>query len=313
MRVLLAGASGALGHASHQPSSRPDPAVFGTTRSGNTASIAAAGATPLRMDGLDRDSVMAAVEEAKPDVIIHQLTALERDGPEAVRPDLRAHEPAAHRGDRPPARGGADVRGGPVPGAELHRLDQPAHGRTGLADETAGLDPHPAPQSRQTLAAIRHVEEAVGGGTDLEGVVLRYGGFYGPGTGIAMGEDGEILEMIRQRKMPARRGRRRGLVLRPRRRRGERHRRGGRARRARPLQHRRRRARPDVGVATCTGRGARCQAAGAGPGVARSHPHRRARGQPHDEDPWLVQRQGQARARWTLTYPTWRIGFAQGL
>ena len=64
-----------------------------------------------------------------------------------------------------------------------------------------------APQSRETLAAIRHVEQAVGGATDLEGVILRYGGFYGPGTGIAKGEDGEILQMIRQRKMPARRRR----------------------------------------------------------------------------------------------------------
>jgi nucleoside-diphosphate-sugar epimerase len=42
----------------------------------------------------------------------------------------------------------------------------------------------------------------VGGATDLEGVVLRYGGFYGPGTGIAAGEDGEILQMIRKRRMP---------------------------------------------------------------------------------------------------------------
>ena len=76
MRVLLAGASGALGNTLTPALVQAGHQVFGTTRSGNSAPIAAAGATPVRMDGLDRDSVMGAVEEAKPDVIIHELTAL---------------------------------------------------------------------------------------------------------------------------------------------------------------------------------------------------------------------------------------------
>ena len=76
MRVLLAGASGALGHTLTPALVTAGHQVFGTTRSGNTAAISKAGATPIRMDGLDRSSVMATVEEAKPDVIIHQLTSL---------------------------------------------------------------------------------------------------------------------------------------------------------------------------------------------------------------------------------------------
>ena len=59
MRVLLAGASGALGHRLTPALVSAGHQVFGTTRSGNAASIAAAGATPLRMDGLDRDSVQS--------------------------------------------------------------------------------------------------------------------------------------------------------------------------------------------------------------------------------------------------------------
>jgi nucleoside-diphosphate-sugar epimerase len=66
-------------------------------------------------------------------------------------------------------------------------------------DETAPLDPDPPKDMRQTLAAIRHLESAVLG-AGLEGIVLRYGGFYGPGTGIAPGAD--QLEAVRARKFP---------------------------------------------------------------------------------------------------------------
>jgi nucleoside-diphosphate-sugar epimerase len=202
MRVLLAGASGALGHSLTPALVQAGHEVYGTTRSGNTASIAAAGATPLSMDGLDRDSVMAAVEEAKPDVIIHQLTAL-RAGMDPKQFD-RTFGPTNRlrtEGTDHLLEAARAFKVGRFLAQSFTGWTNPRTG-TGLADESTGLDPHPAPQSRETLAAIRHVERAVGGATDLEGVILRYGGFYGPGTGIAKGEDGEILQMIRQRKMP---------------------------------------------------------------------------------------------------------------
>ena len=202
MRVLLAGASGALGHTLTPALVTAGHQVFGTTRSGNTAAISKAGATPIRMDGLDRSSVMATVEEAKPDVIIHQLTSL-RAGMNPKQFD-RSFGPTnllRTEGTDHLLEAARTFGVGRLVAQSFTGWTNPRTG-TGLADETTGLDPHPAPQSRQTLAAIRHVEEAVGGATDLEGVVLRYGGFYGPGTGIAKGEDGEILQMIRQRKMP---------------------------------------------------------------------------------------------------------------
>jgi nucleoside-diphosphate-sugar epimerase len=62
------------------------------------------------------------------------------------------------------------------------------------------LDPDPPAAFRRTFDAIRHLEGAVLAATDLEGVVLRYGAFYGPGT--AIGEGGSVLEDVRQRRLP---------------------------------------------------------------------------------------------------------------
>jgi nucleoside-diphosphate-sugar epimerase len=153
------------------------------------------------MDGLDRDSVLDAVEEVKPDVIIHELTSLSGpldlkhfDRTFALTNRLRTEGTdhlleAARRHDV-----------GRVIAQSFTGWTNPRSGG-GLADESTPLDPSPAKESRETLAAIRHVEEAVAGATDLEGVVLRYGGLYGPGTGIARGEDG-MAEMVRGRKFP---------------------------------------------------------------------------------------------------------------
>jgi nucleoside-diphosphate-sugar epimerase len=202
MRILVAGATGAIGHSLNPQLVAAGHAVFGTTRSEQSFSaLRDAGVTPVRMDGLDRDSVMDAVEEVKPDVIIHELTALSGpldlkhfDRTFALTNRLRTEGTdhlleAARR---------ADVRR--VVAQSFTGWTNPRSGGT-LADESTPLDPSPAEESRETLAAIRHVEEAVGGAPDLEGVVLRYGGLYGPGTGIAKGEDG-MAEMVRGRKFP---------------------------------------------------------------------------------------------------------------
>ena len=69
-----------------------------------------------------------------------------------------------------------------------------------MKSEDDPLDPTPAPEMRRTLAAIRHLEAAVIGADWTEGIVLRYGAFYGPGTSMAPG--GEQFEMIRKRRFP---------------------------------------------------------------------------------------------------------------
>jgi len=82
-----------------------------------------------------------------------------------------------------------------------------------------------------STAAIRHLEDAVLGADWTEGIVLRYGAFYGPGTSLAPGE--EQFEMVRRRKFPGGRQRRGRVVVHPHRRRGRRDGGGDRARQTR--------------------------------------------------------------------------------
>jgi nucleoside-diphosphate-sugar epimerase len=198
MRIFLAGATGAVGTALLPLLLDAGHEVVGTTRSAAKADgLRAAGAEPAVVDGLDRDAVVAAVVAARPDAIVHQLTALSdlRDMRDfnrtfALTNRLRtegtdhllegAREAGAHRvvaqsyAGWPYARGGGPVK-----------------------SEDDPLDPDPLPSMSETLAAIRHVEGAV---TGAGGIALRYGALYGPGTGIAAG--GQQLELVRKRRFP---------------------------------------------------------------------------------------------------------------
>jgi nucleoside-diphosphate-sugar epimerase len=69
-----------------------------------------------------------------------------------------------------------------------------------VKSEDDPLDSNPPPAFRNTLAAIRHLETAVLNATGIDGVVLRFGAFYGPGTSI--GEGGALLNDIRRRRIP---------------------------------------------------------------------------------------------------------------
>jgi nucleoside-diphosphate-sugar epimerase len=69
-----------------------------------------------------------------------------------------------------------------------------------VKSEEDPLDPAPVREMRETLAAASHLEEAVIGAEWTEGIVLRYGAFYGPGTSLAPGE--EQFELVRKRKFP---------------------------------------------------------------------------------------------------------------
>jgi nucleoside-diphosphate-sugar epimerase len=78
------------------------------------------------------------------------------------------------------------------------------YARTGspIKREDAPIDHEPPPAMRQGLAAIRHLEAAVTGAGWTEGVVLRYGWFYGPGTSIALNPPGSQVALIRKRQFP---------------------------------------------------------------------------------------------------------------
>jgi nucleoside-diphosphate-sugar epimerase len=196
--VFLAGATGAVGRALIPKLIEHGHTVTGTTRSaGKADALRALGATPAVVDGLDRDAVMAAVAAAQPDAIVHEMTAL------SGLSDIRHIERSFAVTNRLRIEGTdnllAAARAAGVERFVAQSFAGWPYARTGGAvkSEDAPLDPSPPAQLRTTLEAIRHVEETV---TAAGGVVLRYGGFYGPGTGLAPG--GEQWTAVRARKFP---------------------------------------------------------------------------------------------------------------
>jgi nucleoside-diphosphate-sugar epimerase len=201
MRVLVAGATGALGRQLVPQLVARGHEVYGMTRSESKAeSVRVMGASPLVADALDPEAVASAVAKSEPEVIVHQLTALSGsldmrhfDREFALTNRLRSegtdHLLAAGRAVAVKRFVAQSFAGWP-----FARVGGP------VKSEDAPLDPHPPEGARQALAAIRHLEEAVTGASWTEGIVLRYGGFYGPGT--SLGPDGEHRELLRKRGFP---------------------------------------------------------------------------------------------------------------
>lgn len=201
MRVLLAGATGALGRRLLPMLVTAGHDVTGTTRTTRKlAEVTSAGAEPVLMDGLDPQSVADAVGLARPDVVIHQLTALTGMGsPRKFDAEFAQTNRLRTSGTDHLLAAARDVG---VKRFIVQSFTGWPNERSGgrVKTETDPLDPHPAAGSTQTHAAIRYVEEVVPDAAGLDGLVLRYGGFYGPGTGLTAGAD--LLEMVRKRRLP---------------------------------------------------------------------------------------------------------------
>ncbi len=201
MRVFVAGATGAIGKQLVPRLVEAGHEVHGMTRSeSKQAMLHELGAVPVVADALDPDQVAEAVGRARPEVIVHQLTAI---GPVDMRHfdrDFALTNRLRTEGtDHLLSAGQAvGVRRFVAQGVGGYG----AYARTGgpVKSEEDPLDPTPAREMRKTLAAIRHLEEAVLGARWTEGIVLRYGVFYGPGTSMAPGE--EQFELVRRRKFP---------------------------------------------------------------------------------------------------------------
>ena len=197
MRVFVTGATGALGRHLVPGLVAAGHEVTATTRTpGKIAQLREAGAEPVVVDGLDRGAVIAAVRAAAPEVIVHEMTALadmrsfrNPDKLFAVTNELRTRgtdnllAAAAQAGTR---RVIAQGYAGPGP-------DKPAGAR--LKTEEDPLDWRPIRSAARAMAAIRYVDRTVPLEAP-EGIVLRYGGFYGPGTGDF------VVEMARKRRLP---------------------------------------------------------------------------------------------------------------
>jgi nucleoside-diphosphate-sugar epimerase len=203
MRIFIAGATGVLGRALIPPLVARGHEMTGMTRSPSKQDgLRALGARPVVADALDPDAVARAVASAEPEVIVHQLTALSGDfdmrhidrffaPTNRLRTEGTDHLLAAGR-----AVGARRFVAQSFAGWPAARTGGPVKG------EDAPFDPDPPKQLRGMLAAIRHLEDAVTGADWLEGVVLRYGGFYGPGTTLSADPAAAHTAAIARRRFP---------------------------------------------------------------------------------------------------------------
>lgn len=200
MRVFVAGATGAIGKQLVPRLVAAGHEVHGMTSSeSKQAMLAQVGAVPVVADALDPDQVAEAVGRARPEVIIHQLTAIGSVNPRHFDRDFALTSRLRTEGTDYLLSAGQAI------GVQRFIAQSYAawpYVRTGgpVKTEEDPLDPTPAREMRKTLAAIRYLEEAVLGARWTEGIALRYGAFYGPDTSMSPG--GEQFEMVRKRKFP---------------------------------------------------------------------------------------------------------------
>jgi nucleoside-diphosphate-sugar epimerase len=157
------------------------------------------GAVPVFADALDRAAVEAAVRQAAPEVIVHQLTAIRHVDPRHMARSFAATDRLRTEGTDNLL---AAARAVGVRRFVAQSNGGFTYGRSGgpIKTEQDPLDPTPIRPMASMIAAVKHLEEAVLGADWTEGVVLRYGAFYGPGTSLAPGS--EQFELIRKRKFP---------------------------------------------------------------------------------------------------------------
>ena len=200
MRIFLAGASGAVGQRLIPLLVGAGHSVVGLTRSAARVPLLhRLGAEPVVTDALDRQAIHAAVLSARPDTIVHEMTDLKEAS------DLRTFDRTFAASNRLRTEGTDHLLAAAREAGVQRFLAQSFCGwpyaRVGGAVKTEAdpLDPHPPTELSRSLAAIRYLEGSVTQSSSPEGIVLRYGAFYGENTGLF---DGPMLEQIRHRRAP---------------------------------------------------------------------------------------------------------------
>ena len=192
MKVLVAGATGAVGSRLVPQLVERGHEVVGTSRSASSADrLRALGATPVVLDVLDPQATREVVAGTKPDAIVHAATAL------SGKTDLR-HFDESFADTNHLRTAGTDslLAAARESGAQVVAQSYAGwpYAREGgmVKSEEDRLDPAPLPEMRQTLDAIEHLERRV---TEAGGTVLRYGGLYGD-------PDDVQVELVRKRRFP---------------------------------------------------------------------------------------------------------------
>lgn len=181
-RILLAGASGAIGRRLTPLLLEAGHHVTGTTRSADKADmLRSLGAEPLIVDVFDASALLDAVVAARPEIVIHQLTDLPRASDpkgmvECIRRTARLRNEGTSNLVAASLLAGSRriiaqsvgwlYEAGPKPHTENHPLDLNAEGNRAVS-----------------VDGIEALEDQILGSPPLEGIVLRYGQIYGPGTG----------------------------------------------------------------------------------------------------------------------------------
>src|SRR5688572_20404320 len=208
MKVFVAGATGALGKELVPQLVARGHEVVGMTRSTSKQDLVRhLGARPVVADALDPDAVAQAVASAEPEVIVHQLTALSgkmsmRDArhPDRSSAVIMTNRLRTEATDHLLAAGRAvGARRFVAQSIAAFRF---AHAGGPVQTEADPLDPDPPAALRTGLAAILHLEQAVTTIESGDGLALRYGGFYGPGTAISLAPDAVMAAPIRKRRFP---------------------------------------------------------------------------------------------------------------
>ena len=200
MRVFLAGATGVIGRRLLPMLVAAGHEVTAMTRSTERAvALRDAGATPVVCDVFDAEGVRAAMQAAAPAVVLHELTDL----PPNIDP--RKMEEQAAGNDRIRSEGTRNLVAAAVAAGARRVVAQSiafAYGPSGreLKNEDDPLwDEAPWPWSR-SVQALHELEDLVTGTEGIEGVALRYGFFYGPGSAYADG--GHFAREVRKRRLP---------------------------------------------------------------------------------------------------------------
>ena len=200
MRIFIAGATGAVGRPLVSALIAAGHSVVGLTRTAAKAEIIEKmGAKPVVADGLDAAAIRSAIGSNQPDAVIHEMTDLSGSA------DLRHFDRSFARSNQLRTQG-IDILLKAAKESGVKRFIAQSfcgwpYARIGDAIKTErdALDSDPPAELRTSLKAIKYLEQAVTASLKPEGIVLRYGTFYGPGTGML---DRVMIEQIRKRRVP---------------------------------------------------------------------------------------------------------------